>query len=86
MGKRKETLRTNKRNRRRVVRVWEVRKRKKIYISSKSHYNIGIIFTITKVRGGDNIILFFLLWLFLFVHNYFYLYKWGVPNLILVYI
>jgi len=29
------------------------KKEEKFYISPKSPYNLGIIFTITKVRGGD---------------------------------
>jgi len=73
MGKEERHWEQTKRNRRRVVWVWEVRKRKKIYISSKSQYNLGIISTITKVREGDIYYFIFLLWLFLFVHNYFYL-------------
>ena len=48
--------RRKKKQKRRVVyvrRKREERKRKKFYISSKSPYNLGIIFTITKVREGD---------------------------------
>jgi len=35
------------------VRIHSNNKEKKNYISSKSQYNLGVIRTRTKVRGGD---------------------------------
>jgi len=52
MRKRRETFENKKRETERVLRV-RSKKEDKFYISSKSQYNLGIISTINKVRGGD---------------------------------